>query len=105
MSRRCSRISAAAAWTRAVKLQPDNAALAREVAQLLLGSGFLEEALTLYRGMAQSAGATTVADGTAQAAERLGAVLNNDPGIGVLRHADAGYETAIETAARAGLGL
>ena len=55
--------------------------------------------------MAQSAGATTVADGTAQAAERLGAVLTNDPGIGVLRHADAGYETAIETAARAGLGL
>jgi urocanate hydratase len=55
--------------------------------------------------MSQSAGATTVADGTAQAAERLGAVLTNDPGIGVLRYADAGYETAIETAARAGLGL
>ena len=58
-----------------------------------------------FGGFAQSAGATTVADGTAQAAERLGAVLTNDPGIGVLRHADAGYETAIETAARAGLGL
>ena len=58
-----------------------------------------------FGGMAQSAGATTVADGTAQAAERLGAVLTNDPGIGVLRYADAGYETAIETAARAGLGL
>ena len=58
-----------------------------------------------FGGMAQSAGATTIADGTAQAAERLGAVLTNDPGIGVLRHADAGYETAIETAARAGLGL
>jgi urocanate hydratase len=58
-----------------------------------------------FGGMGQSAGATTVADGTAQAAERLGAVLTNDPGIGVLRYADAGYETAIETAARAGLGL
>ena len=45
---------AVAAWTRAVKLQPDNAALAQEVAQLLLGSGFLEEALALYRGMAKS---------------------------------------------------
>jgi urocanate hydratase len=58
-----------------------------------------------FGGQAQSAGATTVADGTAEAAERLGAVLDNDPGIGVLRHADAGYETAIATAARAGLGL
>ena len=58
-----------------------------------------------FGGMGQSAGATTVADGTAQAAERLGAVLTNDPGIGVLRYADAGYETAVETAARAGLGL
>jgi urocanate hydratase len=58
-----------------------------------------------FGGQAQSAGATTVADGTAQAAERLGAVLTNDPGIGVLRYADAGYETAAETAARAGLGL
>jgi urocanate hydratase len=58
-----------------------------------------------FAGAAQSAGATTIADGTAQAAERLGAVLANDPGIGVLRYADAGYETAIETAQRAGLGL
>jgi urocanate hydratase len=58
-----------------------------------------------FGGTAQSAGATTVADGTAQAGERLSAVLTNDPGIGVLRHADAGYETAIETARRAGLGL
>ena len=33
-----------------------------------------------FGGQAQSAGATTVADGTAQAAERLGAVLTNDPG-------------------------
>ncbi|MDX6631289.1 MAG: urocanate hydratase [Gaiellales bacterium] len=58
-----------------------------------------------FGGQAQSAGATTIADGSAQAADKLSAVLTNDPGIGVLRHADAGYETAIETAARAGLGF
>ncbi len=52
-----------------------------------------------------SAGVTTVADGTAQAAERLGNVLTNDTGIGVLRYADAGYETAVETAHANGLGL
>ncbi len=45
---------AAAAWLRAIKLQPDNAALMREVAQLLLVSGFLDESLTLYRGLAKS---------------------------------------------------
>ncbi|MEY4483665.1 MAG: hypothetical protein RL693_1117, partial [Verrucomicrobiota bacterium] len=47
---------AAKAWEEAVKLQPENAALAREVAQLLLGSGFLDKALTLYKQL------TTVAD-------------------------------------------
>jgi len=49
-----------------------------------------------------SAGVTIVADGTASAAERLKRVLDNDPGIGVLRHADAGYETAIEQAGKIG---
>jgi urocanate hydratase len=49
-----------------------------------------------------SAGVTIVADGTASAAERLKRVLDNDPGIGVLRHADAGYEAAIEQAAKTG---
>ena len=58
-----------------------------------------------FGGQAQSAGATTIADGSEQAAEKLSAVLTNDPGIGVLRHADAGYETAIATAARNGLGF
>jgi urocanate hydratase len=56
-------------------------------------------------GGAGSAGVTIVADGTDEAAERITAVLQNDPGIGVLRHADAGYEEAIENAARWGLGL
>ncbi|RMD86961.1 MAG: urocanate hydratase, partial [Calditrichaeota bacterium] len=44
------------------------------------------------------AGQVIVADGTRDAAERLERVLNNDPGIGIARHADAGYEEAIETA-------
>jgi urocanate hydratase len=39
-----------------------------------------------------------VADGTEAAAVRLARVLRNDPGIGVIRHADAGYETAVQTA-------
>jgi urocanate hydratase len=44
-----------------------------------------------------------VADGSDEAAWRLERVLNTDPGTGVARHADAGYETAIETARRQGL--
>jgi urocanate hydratase len=58
-----------------------------------------------FAGQGQSAGATTVADGTEQGADRLRRVLHNDPGIGVLRHADAGYPKAIETAERTGLGI
>ena len=46
-----------------------------------------------------------VADGTAEADERLQRVLTNDPGSGVMRHADAGYPEAIATAERAGLRL
>ena len=42
-----------------------------------------------------------VADGTDDAAERLERVLTTDPGMGVLRHADAGYDEALEAAARA----
>lgn len=61
--------------------------------------------LIALHGFGGSAGVTTVADGTDQAAERLERVLQNDPAIGVLRHADAGYEVAIETAKRKGLGL
>jgi urocanate hydratase len=41
-----------------------------------------------------------VADGTKEAAERLTRVLNSDPAIGVLRHADAGYDIALDTARR-----
>lgn len=51
------------------------------------------------------AGMVVVADGTADGAERLERVLTTDPGTGVLRHADAGYEEAIEAAREHGLGL
>ncbi len=56
-------------------------------------------------GNSLHAGQVIVADGTDAAARRLERVLTNDPGIGVARHADAGYEAAIETAARHGLRL
>jgi urocanate hydratase len=51
-------------------------------------------------GMGKSihAGAQVVADGTEEGAERLQRVLTNDPGTGVMRHADAGYEVAIAVA-------
>jgi len=45
------------------------------------------------------AGMVVVADGTANAAERLARVLTSDPGMGVIRHADAGYDRAREVAA------
>jgi urocanate hydratase len=51
------------------------------------------------------AGMVVVADGTADAAERLERVLTTDPGIGVLRHADAGYPEALEAADAFGLEL
>jgi len=49
-------------------------------------------------GYSQHAGMVIVADGTDKAAERLLAVLTNDPASGVMRHADAGYESAIQCA-------
>ncbi|WP_257349302.1 urocanate hydratase [Pseudalkalibacillus decolorationis] len=49
-------------------------------------------------GYSQHAGMVIVADGTEEAAERLDRVLTSDPGMGVARHADAGYELAIQTA-------
>jgi urocanate hydratase len=54
-------------------------------------------------GYSLHAGQVCVADGTKLAQERLHRVLNNDPGIGVARHADAGYEQAIETAETKGI--
>ena len=49
-------------------------------------------------GLAIHAGVVIVADGTPEMKERLNRVLTNDPGLGVARHADAGYEKAIQVA-------
>ena len=56
-------------------------------------------------GYSQHAGQVIVADGTADAARRLERVLTTDPGLGIARHADAGYPQAIEAAKRHGLKI
>ncbi len=56
-------------------------------------------------GYSQHSGMVIVADGTPEAAKRLERVLWNDPGTGVMRHADAGYEIAIDCAREKGLDL
>lgn len=56
-------------------------------------------------GYSLHAGMVIVADGTDDAARRLKRVLHNDPALGVIRHADAGYEIAKETAKRFGLDI
>ncbi len=56
-------------------------------------------------GFSQHAGQVIVADGTPAAARRLERVLTSDPGMGVVRHADAGYPLAIEAAKRQGIKM
>src|SRR2546429_707336 len=56
-------------------------------------------------GYSLHAGQVSVADGTDEAAKRLNRVLTNDPGLGVARHVDAGYEEAIETARDKGVQI
>ena len=56
-------------------------------------------------GYSLHAGMVIVADGTKEMDERLERVLTNDPGLGVVRHADAGYEKAYETAKKHGLKI
>jgi len=56
-------------------------------------------------GYSMHSGQVVMADGTPEAAERVGRVLWNDPGTGVMRHADAGYEIAKECAREQGLDL
>jgi len=56
-------------------------------------------------GYSQHAGQVIVADGTAEAARRLERVLTTDPGLGVVRHADAGYPEAIAAAKRHGIKM
>ncbi|NNC93418.1 MAG: urocanate hydratase [Acidimicrobiia bacterium] len=56
-------------------------------------------------GKSIHAGAQVVADGTPEAAARLERVLTNDPGMGVIRHADAGYQRALDVAAERGVRI
>jgi urocanate hydratase len=56
-------------------------------------------------GYSLHAGMVIVADGTSEAAARLERVLTTDPGMGVVRHADAGYERAIEVANERGIRI
>lgn len=56
-------------------------------------------------GYSQHAGQVIVADGTVEAARRLERVLTTDPGMGIVRHADAGYQSAIEAAKKHGIKI
>jgi urocanate hydratase len=56
-------------------------------------------------GYSQHAGQVIVADGTPEAAQRLERVLTADPGMGVARHADAGYKSAVDVARSAGVQI
>jgi urocanate hydratase len=56
-------------------------------------------------GYSIHSGMVIVADGTPEAGERLGRVLTNDPGIGVIRHADAGYDIAKDVSRKHGLDI
>jgi urocanate hydratase len=56
-------------------------------------------------GYSLHAGQVTVADGTEMAAKKIARVLSNDPGLGVVRHADAGYELAQQTAREKGIHI
>ena len=56
-------------------------------------------------GKSIHAGQVVVADGTELAAERVRLTLTADPGLGVVRHADAGYDRALETAREHGVKM
>jgi len=56
-------------------------------------------------GFSQHSGVVIVCDGTDAAAARIARVLNNDPATGVMRHADAGYDIAVDCAREHGLNL
>lgn len=56
-------------------------------------------------GYSLHAGQVTVADGARESDRRIESVMTNDPGIGIVRHADAGYEEAIRTARQKGIKL
>lgn len=56
-------------------------------------------------GFSQHAGMVIVCDGSEEADRRIARVLHNDPATGVMRHADAGYDIAIDCAREQGLDL
>jgi urocanate hydratase len=56
-------------------------------------------------GRSIHAGQVSVADGTPLAAAKLERVLTNDPGLGVIRHVDAGYDRAVEVASQRGVRI
>jgi len=56
-------------------------------------------------GYSLHAGQVTVADGSAESALRINRVLTNDPGMGIIRHVDAGYEEACDSARRHGIKI
>jgi urocanate hydratase len=56
-------------------------------------------------GYSLHAGQVIVADGTEEAAARLSRVLTTDPGLGVIRHVDAGYDEAISFAKKSGVRI
>jgi urocanate hydratase len=56
-------------------------------------------------GYAMHAGQVTVADGTPAGEARVTTVLRNDPALGIMRHADAGYERAVEVAREKGVKI
>jgi len=56
-------------------------------------------------GMSQHAGMIVVCDGSEETDERIERVFKNDPGTGVMRHADAGYDEAIKTAREKGVNI
>jgi urocanate hydratase len=74
-------------------------------ALLACASGADLVALHANGGRMMSAGQTAIADGSAEAAERLRAVLDGDTGLGIARHADAGYAAALEAGERHHIGL
>ena len=74
-------------------------------AMLACSGGATLVAIHANGNKSMSAGNTVIADGTELADVKIKAVLDGDTGIGVLRHADAGYELAIQTRNTAGLGL
>ena len=68
-------------------------------AESLYNASSIEAARLEFLKVTNSRGQVSVADGTDLAAQKLERVLTNDPGMGVIRHVDAGYDRAVDVAA------